>query len=38
MVGWWRCCVCNNHNNPALSEGICVICGHMRASCCTTLG
>ena len=28
MSGWWKCCQCQNINNPALCAGKCTLCGH----------
>ncbi|KAL3430329.1 hypothetical protein BDV09DRAFT_25460 [Aspergillus tetrazonus] len=34
MAGWWKCCRCDNMNNPALCGGRCTICGHIKDDSC----
>ncbi|KAL4793726.1 hypothetical protein BDV19DRAFT_366128 [Aspergillus venezuelensis] len=38
MVGWWRCCHCDNLTNPMLTVDSCLICSHARCSSCSDAG
>jgi hypothetical protein len=35
MRGWWKCCSCENDNNPDLAKTRCSSCGHKRGYHCT---
>jgi hypothetical protein len=36
-MGWWHCCQCGAHNNPAVSGWTCPVCYHDKCDYCYIL-